>query len=105
MGDLGDEYRKRVYEYLNAEVERQNAEENIQNLKGTMNEMEEKMSDLKDQLNRVYVAIGDKNNLIDRGVMEKGGLLRSKDINENTDYSDSINIKKTHLPHWPLDRV
>ncbi|MEQ9188819.1 MAG: hypothetical protein RLP15_13880 [Cryomorphaceae bacterium] len=83
LGTLGTDFKDMFEEYMQAEVERMVLQENLQAMEGNISSMEEQMSELKKNLNTVYVAIGSRRELIESGVLEKGGLLRSSDVNQD----------------------
>jgi chromosome segregation ATPase len=87
LGTLGDDFKGMFEEYMQAEVERMVLQENLSQMEGNISTMEAQMKELKTHLNTGYVAVGTKRDLIGNGVLEKGGLLRSDDVNENMDKS------------------
>lgn len=97
LEELGEDFRNLFDEYMQAEYAKMELEESMNALEGNMDEMESKMQELKKSLNTAYYAIGTKKELIEKGVLEKGGLLKSKEMNEDADKSafKSIDVRKT----------
>ncbi len=87
LGALSAEFKNIFNEYVTAEVKRMEMEENIAGMESSMSDMQQEISDLKSKMNKVYVAFGTKQDLQDRGIIEKG-ILKPKEINEDTDYSE-----------------
>lgn len=85
LGTLGTDFKDMFEEYMQAEVERMVLQENLQAMEGNISTMEAKMTELQKNMNTVYIALGAKRELIESGVLEKGGLLRSSDVNEDMD--------------------
>ena len=83
LGTMGEDFKGMFEEYMQAEVERMVLQENLQQMEGNINDMAQQMDELKSHLNTVYVAIGTKRELIESGVLEKGGLLKQGGMNEN----------------------
>ena len=83
LGMLGDDFKDIFQEYMQAEVDKMTLQANLEMMEGSMSSMEEKMNELQKNLNTVYFAIGNKRELIKSGVLEKGGLLRSEDVNQD----------------------
>lgn len=81
-------------------------EQDLNAMEGNINEMENKMRELKNYLNTGYVAIGTKKELIDKGILEKGGLLQSKDIIEDVDKMafQAIDTRKTKTVEIGTDK-
>lgn len=97
LDELGEDFRNLFDEYMQAEYAKMELEESMNALEGNMDEMASKMQELKKSLNTVYYAIGTKKELIEKGVLEKGGLLKSKEMNEDADKSafQAIDARKT----------
>lgn len=85
LSSLGEDFEGLFDEYMQAEVSRMVMEENLQQMEGNVTNMEAQMEELKNQMNTVFVAIGTKRELIDSGVLEKGGLLQHSEVNEDFD--------------------
>jgi len=85
LGTLGEDFKGLFDEYMQAEVSKMVLEENLQAMKGSVSSMEAKMEELKAQMNTVYVSIGSKRELTQNGVLEKEGLLKQTDVNEDLD--------------------
>ena len=85
LGSLGDDFKDMFNEYMQAEVDRMVLQENLQSMEGNLSTMEAQMKELKNNLNTVYVAIGNKRELIKSGVLEKGGFLKSEGVNDDLD--------------------
>lgn len=91
LGSLGSDFRSLFDEYVNAEAARWMLEEdmqkmqgNMKNMQGNMSEMEAQMQNMKNQLSTCYVVVGTKRELVDNQVLEKGGILKGDQINDNT---------------------
>ena len=82
---LGDDFKNMFEEYIQAEYARMVLEEGMNKMEGNIGNMENQMRELKNYLNTAYYAIGTRRELIESGVLEKGGLLKSKEINEDLD--------------------
>lgn len=82
---LGDDFKDMFEEYIQAEYARMVLEESMNKMEGNIGKMENQMRELKNYLNTAYYAIGTRRELIENGVLEKGGLLKSKEINEDLD--------------------
>lgn len=82
---LGDDFKDMFEEYIKAEYARMVLEEGMNKMEGNIGKMENQMRELKNYLNTAYFAIGTRRELIESGVLEKGGLLKSKEINEDLD--------------------
>jgi predicted nuclease with TOPRIM domain len=96
LGTLGEDFKGLFDEYMQAEVSKMVLEENLQAMQGDVSSMEAKVKELENQMSLVYVASGSKRELIDNGVLEKGGLLRPSDVNEDfdTEHFDAYDMRK-----------
>ncbi|MBT4705066.1 MAG: hypothetical protein HN728_08235 [Flavobacteriales bacterium] len=109
LGALSAEFKNIFNEYVTAEVKRMEMEENIAGMESSMSDMQQEISDLKSKMNKVYVAFGTKQDLQDRGIIEKG-ILKPKEINEDTDYSefkayDVREFESMELPSYKIKFV
>jgi hypothetical protein len=85
LKQLGDEYRLNFDEYLQAEYQKWVLEENLAKADQSINNMENQMNEMTNYLNTVYVIIGSKKELTEKGVLETGGIMKSKGVNEDVD--------------------
>lgn len=107
LGTLGDDFKGLFDEYMQAEVSKMVLEENLQAMQGDVSSMAAKMKQLENQMNTVYVARGTKRELIDNGVLEKGGLLRPSDVNEDfdTEHFEARDIRKLEVFDLESDKA
>lgn len=107
LESLGSDFKNLFEEYIQTEYARMELESQLNNMEGNINKMEDQVRELKNYLNTAYFVIGSKKELIEKGVLEKGGLLNSKDINENVDKMafQSIDTRKTNAIPLNSDKV
>lgn len=109
LGTLSAEFKNIFNEYVTAEVKRMELEENMAGMESSLTEMQQEISELKSKMNKVYVVFGTKQELQDRGIIEKG-LLKPKEINEDTDYSqfesyDIRDFESLELPSYKVKLI
>jgi len=85
LGTLGAGFNNVFDDYLKAEYKRQALEKDMVEARKHMDKMEAQVRELRNDLNTAYIAIGSKRELIEAGILEKGGLLKSGSINANLD--------------------
>jgi len=103
LSEIGDDFKNVFDDYMMAEFQKMELEENLSAMEGSLSSMEERVRNLQNDLNQAYYAIGTKRELIKKGVLVKGGLIRQDDVNENVDLSafTKIDIRKT--TKFPVD--
>lgn len=82
---LNDDYRILIGEYALSESERDALKSEVKRSKREAAAMEAQMRDMTNRINTVYVTMGTKQELVEKGVLEGGGLLKSRNINEDVD--------------------
>ena len=107
LGNLGDDFKNLFDEYMAAEYAKMELEDNLSQMEGSISEMEEKMVKMKKSLNTAYYVKGTRRELIENGVLEKGGLFNNKDINEDVDKSafEKLNIRKLSIINFESNKV
>lgn len=85
LGVLGADFKDVFADYLQSEQLRLGLETDLEEAKVTMNNLDAQIRELSNNLNTAYVAIGTKRELVEAGVLEKGGLLKQGSVNEDLD--------------------
>lgn len=83
LAGLDESYRILADDYGRSENERERLAAEVVRQKREANTMKAQMTDMDNRMNTVYVAIGTKGELTSKGVLESGGLLKSREINED----------------------
>lgn len=85
LGALGTDFKDVFADYLQSEQIRLALETNLEDAKVSLGNMDAQIRELSNNLNTAYVAIGTKRELVDAGILEKGGLLKQGSVNEDLD--------------------
>jgi hypothetical protein len=78
LGEMGDDYKFLFDEFLDAEMGKWNAENELAAKEASLKRLEGQVKEMDNFLNTAFMAMGTKRQLIKKGILENGGLLKKR---------------------------
>ena len=85
LGEMGEDNKFLFDEFLEAEMGKWNAENELAAKEASLKRLEGQVKEMDNFLNTAFMAMGTKRQLIRKGILENGGILNKKDLNEDLD--------------------
>ena len=78
LGEMGEDYKFLFDEFLEAEMGKWNAENELAAKEASLKRLEGQVKEMDNFLNTAFMAMGTKRQLIRKGILENGGILNKK---------------------------
>lgn len=114
LATLGKDFANLFDEFIQAEFQRMTLEENVnqmenqnKDLESDLAEMEAKMKEMEEEKFKGFIAHGPKKDLIEKGMLEKGGLFQTKSFIDKVDKSlfTEVDVRNTNELSFPSGKI